>query len=239
MSKLLLTPWTLILCAIVALFMETVVAQLAHTALVDDEGMRPIEAKMLATAVGAAFVLVFTVLLLRRLKGGLGINWLGGERLGFHLVGAYVVFGLLWWPLCVLAYPLLLQWLGVTPEAQPHLAYFTDPDVSGPRFWGCIGMICLLGPVVEELVFRGFLQTGLRRMFAKPWTAIIVTGFLFGLMHSVQVALPIALMGCFFGYLRERSGGLLIPIAAHVLHNSLTVAVTINRPELLSEVFGK
>lgn len=165
--------------------------------------------------------------------------WLRGARRrpGMHIVGLYVAFMVLWVPLSFFGYATLLDALGVELPAQPHLKYFVEP-ASGLGFVGMIASVCVVGPIYEEIVFRGFLQTGLRRVL-PPWLAVVVVGLLFGFMHGAVYGLPLALMGMFFGYLRERDDSMLAPILAHILHNSVTVAAAAGWPELISEVYAK
>lgn len=42
--------------------------------------------------------------------------------------------------------------------------------------------LVVLPPLVEEVVFRGFMYTGLRRKL-KPWLAIVFTSLIFGIAH--------------------------------------------------------
>lgn len=78
----------------------------------------------------------------------------------------------------------------------------------------------------EEIFFRGWVQPVLTRAIS-PTLAIVLTSALFAVLHILGGATdPLAvanlfLGGLLFGALRYRSGGLLAPIAGHVLWNSL------------------
>ena len=50
------------------------------------------------------------------------------------------------------------------------------------NLWGILG-IALVGPVVEELVFREGIQGTMERGGVKPWIAILVSALCFGLIH--------------------------------------------------------
>lgn len=150
----------------------------------------------------------------------------------------YAVFLLGWVPLALFCIPAVWRALGWTIEPQPHLAYFATPSDS-PWFVGAAVSVALVGPIFEEVVFRGFLHDGLRARLG-PRTTIAVVALLFGAMHvesGAYLLVPTALLGAFFGWLRERSDGLLAPIAAHVLHNAATVALVASSPAFLDEVF--
>ncbi len=82
-------------------------------------------------------------------------------------------------------------------------------------------------PFAEELYFRGLLQGGLRRHLTRT-KAASVAGVLFGLVHLDPLrVLPLALFGIYLGWLRERSGGLALPMLVHAWNNLLMVALMI------------
>ena len=86
--------------------------------------------------------------------------------------------------------------------------------------------VCLLGPICEELLFRGIILKAL-----KPWgsmTAIIVSSIAFAVFHGnpVQFVTPL-FVGLLLGYLTIRCNSILPAILAHVLNNSLRTLPTL------------
>lgn len=92
--------------------------------------------------------------------------------------------------------------------------------------------LLVVGPV-EELLFRGVVQGGLRRAFdAVP--AVLIASLMFGLIHlpSVAGALPerlayvgvVVMLGCVLGYLYERTDNVLVPGLAHGAYNAVVFA---------------
>ncbi len=80
--------------------------------------------------------------------------------------------------------------------------------------------IVVVAPIVEELLFRGYLQTALTRRM-KPWMAIAISSTVFGAIHFQPLAFPIlALLGAVFGYLYHRTGSLKVNIALHMANNA-------------------
>lgn len=76
----------------------------------------------------------------------------------------------------------------------------------------------------EELFFRGLLMGTFLRAKMNPIAAIIVSGFLFAVVHfEFDNTLAIWVLGSFLGYLYYVSGSLWLPIAAHFVNNFLTV----------------
>jgi hypothetical protein len=77
----------------------------------------------------------------------------------------------------------------------------------------------LLGPVAEELFFRGILYGFLRRWGVI--VAVFLSTLIFVLCHPIHQGLPVTrlLGGILFAVAYEMSGSLLVPITIHVLGN--------------------
>jgi membrane protease YdiL (CAAX protease family) len=84
-------------------------------------------------------------------------------------------------------------------------------------------VVCLLGPITEEVVFRGLIFRLLRdEGFVKP--GIIVSSVLFAVIHGgVSDALMAFPVGVALAWLYDQTGRLSAPLAAHILLNSLAV----------------
>ena len=81
-------------------------------------------------------------------------------------------------------------------------------------------LISLLGPIIEEIFFRGFLYSALRKSIGVFW-AILLSAFLFSILHTnILGFLPIMALGLFLAYLREKTNSLMPSIAVHIFHNS-------------------
>ena len=87
--------------------------------------------------------------------------------------------------------------------------------------------LVVLPPIVEEIVFRGFLFRGLRRSFT-PIIAALITSVLFAIPHSWQstdghtlwnAAIDTFSLSLVLCYLRERTGTLWAGINVHALKN--------------------
>ena len=79
---------------------------------------------------------------------------------------------------------------------------------------------CVIGPVVEEIFFRGFLYPALRKYFGIGWTLFITSAF-FALVHENAFSfVPIFFLGLVLSYLYEKRNNLLSCISLHVLHNT-------------------
>lgn len=132
---------------------------------------------------------------------------------------AAVLVGYLW----------LARALGAPVAPQPALREFAVHGMAAPDAWANAFLIVIAAPFVEEILFRGYLLTALHRTLpAAP--AQIVCAAAFGLAHGLEYALPVGLLGWWFGWLRLRHGALLPAIAAHLLHNGTTLALTVAWP---------
>ncbi len=81
--------------------------------------------------------------------------------------------------------------------------------------------IALLGPVCEEVTFRGVLQGYLQQRL-RPWMAVFISAFLFGLIHGNPAQIPFAFaLGLLLGWLFLRSGSLWPGLLAHVINNTV------------------
>jgi len=80
-----------------------------------------------------------------------------------------------------------------------------------------LGMSAGIG---EEFLFRGFLQP-LAENWTSPLGAILVTGFIFGLLHALTPTYFIlaTAMSIYFGFLVEQTDNLVTPILAHGLYD--------------------
>ncbi len=76
----------------------------------------------------------------------------------------------------------------------------------------------------EEMIFRGFFLNKLLRAHRSPVLPILVSGFLFGLLHFDLYKLPATtLMGIGWGYIVYKTGSILMPMIFHMLNNASSV----------------
>lgn len=89
-------------------------------------------------------------------------------------------------------------------------------------------VVALLGPVVEELTYRGLGYSLLARF--GDWVAIAVTGIAFGLSHGLVDALPIlTAFGWGLAWLRRQTGSVYPGMVVHGCFNAIALiaAVTV------------
>jgi hypothetical protein len=80
----------------------------------------------------------------------------------------------------------------------------------------------IVAPAGEEIMFRGFLFRGFVRSERSAWPGIVVISLLWAALH-VQYdwtgVLQIFVVGLFLGFVRWRSGSVLLTILLHALFN--------------------
>lgn len=84
-------------------------------------------------------------------------------------------------------------------------------------------LVTAVVPVMEEMLFRGLMQSALKTILPGVWPAIIATSILFALVHYSTHALSIFALSCCMGYAYERSGSLFRSIFIHILFNASSV----------------
>lgn len=106
-------------------------------------------------------------------------------------------------------------------EEQGLLPEEWDSDRVVP--YAVVGIsIATIGPLVEELMFRG-VGFALLEPYGK-WVAIVGTGVLFGALHGLVIALPVlAAFGILLGWLRWKTGSVYPCVLLHGVFNTIGV----------------
>jgi sodium transport system permease protein len=121
-----------------------------------------------------------------------------------------------WW------FPNLLE--NRHPLVEILRALTSGQELSRGQLASYMCAFALLPAVCEELAFRGYLLSGLRRRF-RPRSAVLVSAFLFALYYmNAFLFVPAFFLGVALGLLTLRSKSLLPAVALHFLHNSVLIA---------------
>jgi membrane protease YdiL (CAAX protease family) len=154
---------------------------------------------------------------------------IGPVRLSqFGLVGgrplwrsiALVVGGL------VVFYLLSYAWFSAlhSSGAEKNLVKELGGNAGTLGILAALAVTCVIAPICEELLFRGFIYRALRN-WRGVWPAAAITGALFGLVHGLSAPavdlLPLAILGSVLCLVYERAGSLYPCIALHVLNNAI------------------
>lgn len=143
-----------------------------------------------------------------------------------YAVLAYLVYFAIFIALAMLASALTQ----INLEQKQELGFdylFSTTD----RLMAMLSLV-ILPPIVEEVLFRGFMFTGLRKKFKFAISALI-TSLAFASLHLLGssegllwvAALDTLALSFVLCYLREKTGALWAPMALHAIKN--TIAFTI------------
>ena len=84
---------------------------------------------------------------------------------------------------------------------------------------GFLLLALLVGPIMEEVVFRGYLQSSLAKKI-PAWAAILITSIVFTIGHSPMILWPMYfLYSVTWGWILVRTGSLKLAILIHILSN--------------------
>lgn len=141
------------------------------------------------------------------------------------IVGAYPL-GILGDGLSRLVQALLEDvWDAAPPAANIDLIVSTLTE--GPLIERAVFalMVALVGPVLEELIFRGFLWRAVDGD-RRPLRAVALTSVLFALFHGeISQGVGTLPLGAFLCLLRWRTGSLRLCFAAHCVNNTAAVVL--------------
>ena len=91
----------------------------------------------------------------------------------------------------------------------------------------CFFLYCLTSPLLEEVVYRGFLLKSLASK-TKWWQAVIISSCIFSAAHfSVENSPQLFIIGCVLGSAYCWTGSLAAPFTIHSMYNAITLLVTV------------
>ncbi|MDO5510634.1 MAG: type II CAAX endopeptidase family protein [Weeksellaceae bacterium] len=98
--------------------------------------------------------------------------------------------------------------------------------------------ICILAPLIEELLFRGFILRGMKNYGVNPWIAIPLSAFLFGAAHmNPWQLLGAGFIGLILGYIYWKTASLWLVIFLHALNNIIAFVITVKSENLEEMIF--
>jgi membrane protease YdiL (CAAX protease family) len=177
---------------------------------------------LLGVAISGTIMTIVMALHLRKHRRWEVVGWRGKNQLGLPktiglaiglMVGTLMLGGI---------YRLLLGGRELQGETTELLESLGNTPASA---FLMLFSVAVVAPVVEELLFRAYLQNALARKI-HPYLAIAVAAAVFGAIHLQFLAFPIlALLGAVFGFLYHRTGSLSVTIALHMANNAFSVVM--------------
>ncbi len=141
-------------------------------------------------------------------------------RLGLITYAAVLpIFLLLLAALMTLAY-----WLHYEPPPHPLVEVLVEEENNPSLIVFSTVLACIIGPIVEEIFFRGFCYPVLKKRWGT-WMAAVVSSAVFAAVHNSGFAfVPVFSLGMALAYVYDRRGSLVSSCALHITHNSLFLA---------------
>ena len=134
----------------------------------------------------------------------------------------------------VILYPILLllmgtsavlRYCGIDPVSQPALEWLVDVNTTMLFKSILVVQVVLVGPVMEEILYRGILVSVVRKTSSTGMT-ILLTSLFFAVLHGNLLVIPgLTLLGACLAYSFIRTGSLVAPIVIHVVFNAFNVGI--------------
>ena len=119
-----------------------------------------------------------------------------------------------------------IVWFGIFGEPSTNTDLGTNWESSNIQIAILFFSVAVVTPIVEELMFRGYILDAISRKHSD-WVAIIWSSILFGIIHIDPFVVGQAFMGgILYGWIRMRTGSLLPSIAGHMMWNMLALSLT-------------
>ncbi|MDP3919691.1 MAG: CPBP family intramembrane metalloprotease [Candidatus Omnitrophota bacterium] len=148
-------------------------------------------------------------------------GWL--REVGYGIAGYVTVYPLF---VVVLVFLIIVSnFLAFEPPPHPLVSVFLEEGERSSRIIIYSILVgTLVGPVFEEMFFRGFCYP----IFKKRWgsgVSMVVTSMFFASIHQNIFAFwPIFVLGVGLNYLYEKRKCLIGPIVLHVVHNTVFIS---------------
>jgi membrane protease YdiL (CAAX protease family) len=145
------------------------------------------------------------------------VGWGRATVLLASLLGAFIVFSVVWSAV-------------FNPSKEKLLEQLGSNEGAGLLVLSA-GLTCVVAPICEEILFRGYIFTSLRN-WRGTLPAALITGVLFGGVHAGSAPaldlVPLAGLGVGLCLLYRRTGSLYPCFVAHSLNNSIAFAALEN-----------
>lgn len=152
-----------------------------------------------------------------------GLRWPKFSDAGYAIAGFFVYM-----TISILGVIFIVTPLGLDNGAKQDVGF--ESLQTNPLF--ALLALVILPPVVEELVFRGFLYGSFRRRGMRVWLAVAITSLLFGGLHLFgssetnflwTAAVDVSALAIVLALLREKTGAVWASIFLHMLKNSMAL----------------
>jgi membrane protease YdiL (CAAX protease family) len=185
--------------------------------IMENDNVRMMVNTSILDIMAVVFILHFTVGQYKDQLTTLGISAKNiGKNIFYGIVGYIAAAPMLVLVLAVIA--IIVNLTKYIPEKQPVVELFLKE--SNQQFLILTSIFtAVVGPLIEELFFRGFMYNAFKKRIGIFW-AMFITSAVFASLHTNIVGFaPILVLGMLLAYMYEMTGTLVAPITIHVIHN--------------------
>ncbi|MFQ5952863.1 MAG: type II CAAX prenyl endopeptidase Rce1 family protein [Candidatus Omnitrophota bacterium] len=185
--------------------------------LLQNENFRMVFDTAMMNVVGISVILYFIVKKYNQNISAIGLTMKRFFSNVFYAMVGYVSLVPVLLVVMLLTF-VVTKWLAYKPPVQPIVQVFMEEEKAS-ILWISSIFAAVFGPIAEEIFFRGFMYSAIKKAFGIFW-AMIITSSIFSLLHTHIVGfLPIMLLGLLLAYLYEKTGSLVSSMAVHIAHN--------------------
>ena len=168
------------------------------------------------TAIGSTLFVVPLVVGIARLQKRWRVrDHFDLNRVGFKTVKFWFFIAVV---LLLIQDYILPMW--VKQEMPEFMTNITYPSQLSK--WLLVLGVAFMAPILEEVIFRGYLLKGFAHSFIGVYGAIVLTSLIWAFIHFQYewvYLVMIFIIGLVLGYARFKSNSLYIPIMMHVVFN--------------------
>lgn len=155
-----------------------------------------------------------------------------------------ISFGILSWLVCFPVVSLFATGLAVIlkyfdlyqPVDQAAVKYLKDTFDNPSLFWSSFWLIMFAVPIIEETLFRGFLQSWLRRKMSS-YSSIALTAIIFACFHfsysqgwhNIDLIASLFVLSCYLGFIYEKRRSIWASGALHMTFNAVSEIVIVSQ----------
>lgn len=146
------------------------------------------------------------------------------KNIGLGVIGYFAIIPGILIVLFILSYA--AQTFSYEPPVQPVVQIYLKETGHRPLLFFTL-FVAILGPVIEEIFFRGFSYKAFRQKLGVRWALVASAAIFSGLHMNVIAFFPIFFLGVFLAYLYEATGSLVPSMTVHMIHNLIMVTMTL------------
>ena len=185
--------------------------------VIKNDDLRMVFNSSILDALTIVFILYFTVGQYKEKLRSIGITFKNFfANVSYGIVGYIATLPLLFSVLILTS--LVTGLFHYVPKEQVVVKLFMRQNNAAFLIYTSL-FAAIVGPVIEELFFRGFMYSAVKKYVGIFW-ATIVTAVLFAALHAHAVGfLPIMVLGILLAQMYERTGTLVSSVTIHIMHN--------------------